>query len=197
VGATATSAKKRRPDERTLVKALSHPLRVRILALLNVRIASPSWLAYELGETLGNVSYHVGELVRFDCIELVRTEAVRGTTKHYYRATRRPYFDDAEWKRLPVSARQAVSGTVVQMIFDEFSDSAAAGKLDERTDRHLSRSPLILDELAWTEMNEILTESLDRVLRLQAAAKERIGAGEAQPIYAAMILAGFETEKPE
>jgi DNA-binding transcriptional ArsR family regulator len=191
-----TTLTKRRPGERTLVKALGHPLRVQILALLNVRTASPSCLSYELGESLGKVSYHVKELVKFDCIELVRTEAIRGTTKHFYRATRRPYFDDEEWTRLPLSARQSISGTVVQMIFDEFTASAVADKLDERTDRHLSRSPLILDELAWNEMNGVLVESLDRVLRLQAAAKERIGAGESEPIYAAMILAGIETEPP-
>jgi len=45
-------------DQR-LIKALGHPLRMSVLAILNARVASPSELAKELGEPLGNVAYHV------------------------------------------------------------------------------------------------------------------------------------------
>ena len=41
-----------------LFKALRHPLRVRILKVLNERASSPTKLADELNENLGNVSYH-------------------------------------------------------------------------------------------------------------------------------------------
>jgi DNA-binding transcriptional ArsR family regulator len=44
------------------VKALSHPLRVRILALLQERTASPRERADWLDATLGTVSYHVRTL---------------------------------------------------------------------------------------------------------------------------------------
>ena len=59
-------------DQR-VAKALSHPLRAHVLAILNERVASPNDMAEQLGEPLGNVSYHVKALVELDCIELVST----------------------------------------------------------------------------------------------------------------------------
>jgi DNA-binding transcriptional ArsR family regulator len=43
-------------DDARYVKAMSHPLRVRILALLDERTASPVELAGWLGATLGTVA---------------------------------------------------------------------------------------------------------------------------------------------
>jgi DNA-binding transcriptional ArsR family regulator len=70
-----------------LIKALSHSIRIRALEVLNTRIASPSELAKELGEPLGNVAYHVKILEENDAIELVRTAPVRGALEHFYRAS--------------------------------------------------------------------------------------------------------------
>ena len=55
-----------------LVKALAHPLRVRILGVLQDRVASPSDLAEELNAPLGNVSYHVRILAQLGLLKLVK-----------------------------------------------------------------------------------------------------------------------------
>jgi DNA-binding transcriptional ArsR family regulator len=73
-------------DQR-LIRALGHPVRMRALQVLNTRVASPSELAKELHEPLGNVAYHVKILEENDAIELVRTAPVRGALEHFYRAT--------------------------------------------------------------------------------------------------------------
>jgi DNA-binding transcriptional ArsR family regulator len=73
--------------DRRLIKALGHPIRVRALEILNARVASPSELAKQLGEPLGNVAYHVKILEENDAIELVRTAPVRGALEHFYRAS--------------------------------------------------------------------------------------------------------------
>src|SRR5215207_2028461 len=91
-----------------IVRALSHPVRHRVLVALNERVASPKELAAELGEPLGNVSYHTRVLAQLGCIELVSTTQRRGALEHYYRAVMRPYFDDAAWARIPVSTRRAL-----------------------------------------------------------------------------------------
>ena len=79
------------------VKALSHPLRVRILALLQERTASPRELAEWLDATLGTVSYHVRTLHDFGLIELVKTTQVRGAIAHHYKAKVRPRVSDEAW----------------------------------------------------------------------------------------------------
>ena len=84
-----------------LAKALSHPMRARILAILNERVASPNEIAEMIDERLPNVSYHVRALLELGCIELVSTAQRRGAIEHYYRAVVRPFFSDRDWKRLP------------------------------------------------------------------------------------------------
>jgi DNA-binding transcriptional ArsR family regulator len=53
-------------DDPRYVKAMSHPLRVRILAMLDERTASPVELAGWLGSSLGTVAYHVRTLQTID-----------------------------------------------------------------------------------------------------------------------------------
>ena len=100
-------------DDPRYVKAMSHPLRVRILALLDERTASPVELAGWLGATLGTVAYHVRTLERMGLIELMRETRVRGAVEHHYRATERPSVSDEAWATAPPIAKQAaVSGSL-------------------------------------------------------------------------------------
>lgn len=75
-------------DQR-LARALSHPLRVRILEILSERVASPNDLSTELGVDLGHIAYHTRTLDRCGCLELVDTAQRRGATEHFYRAADR------------------------------------------------------------------------------------------------------------
>jgi len=84
-------------DDPRYVKALSHPLRVRILALLEERTATPVKLAEVLSATLGTVSYHVRTLHQLGLIELVDETRHRGAVAHHYRAKARPKVTDEAW----------------------------------------------------------------------------------------------------
>src|SRR5919112_6130 len=57
-------------DDPRYVKAMSHPLRVRILAMLDERKASPHQLAGWLSASLGTVAYHVRTLEQLGLAEL-------------------------------------------------------------------------------------------------------------------------------
>src|SRR3954454_8746655 len=81
-------------DDPRYVKAMSHPLRIRILALLTERTASPVELAEWLDASLGVVAYHVRTLHRFGMIDLVKETRVRGAVEHHYRAKVRPRVSD-------------------------------------------------------------------------------------------------------
>jgi len=70
-----------------VVKALSHPTRVRILSLLGDReLVSPVELANEFGLALGTVGYHVRRLEALGFIELAKRTQRRGAVEHHYRA---------------------------------------------------------------------------------------------------------------
>jgi DNA-binding transcriptional ArsR family regulator len=161
-----------------LVKALSHPLRMRILARLNETVASPNELAKEFEESLPLVSYHVRILRELGCIELVRATPRRGAIEHHYRALSRPYLGDADWAQLPASARQGVSVTILTEAFDDVRQAVAAETVDARADRHLSHAPLVLDEQGWKDLNRRLAEVLDWALEQQGLSAGRLQDGE-------------------
>ncbi len=157
-----------------IAKALSHPMRARILMILNERVASPNEIADDIDERLPNVSYHVRALLDLGCIELVDTAQRRGAIEHYYRAVVRPFFSDSDWKRIPRSGRQAISDSILQIIWEDLSDSIKAGTFEARTDRHLTHSRMLLDEEGWKELTKYLSGVLAEVEKIESRSKARI-----------------------
>jgi DNA-binding transcriptional ArsR family regulator len=180
-----------------LAKALSHPMRARILAILNERVASPNEIAAMIDERLPNVSYHVRALQELECIELVRTAQRRGAIEHYYRALERPFFSDRDWKRLPKSGRQAITDVGLQMIWDDVSTAVRSGAFENRADRHLSRAPLTLDERGWTELNELLAKTLQQSEEISAKCVKRLTKSEADGIPTRLVMMHFEATGEE
>lgn len=168
--------KKKENVEQIVAKAFAHPLRVQILIILNERVASPNLLSQELDQSLNLVAYHVRVLEKYDCIELVDTKQRRGATEHFYRATRRQFLTDSEWARMPESLRPGLSGAMLRSLFEDIDEATKAGTFDELEDRHLSRTPMVVDQKGWKDVADLLAETLDRVLEIQAEANERLAA---------------------
>lgn len=179
-------------DPRVL-RALGHPLRQRILHALNTKVASPSALSEELGERLANVSYHVKILLENDAIELVKTEPVRGALEHFYRATMRPYLDDAHWARIPASTRRALFDSTLQRIWDEARDAAEAKQLDDPSS-HISHVRLSLDEQAYRELTDHLAQTLELAMRLEADSRRRKAGGHGTEHETVMALMQFRRD---
>jgi DNA-binding transcriptional ArsR family regulator len=176
-----------------LAKALAHPLRVQLLAALNEGVASPNELAKRLDEPLTNVSYHVRMLHDLDCIELVETEPRRGALEHYYRAIVRPFFGERDWKRLPKNARGSISDAVLQLVWDDAAEAIKSGLYDERADRHLSRSVLVVDEQGWDDLNDILAETLDRAMQIQADSASRASKSDGETFSVNLVMMSHPT----
>jgi hypothetical protein len=165
---------------------------LRLLTIFNERVASPSDLAAELGEPIGNVSYHTRILARLGCVELVKTKQVRGAVEHYYRAVVRPVFSDDDWAALPLSIRKSLAGAVLTEIADDMGASANNGGFD-RDEVHLSRTILTLDRQGWQDLNEALQGVVDRALEVQAQSAARLQSdGATDSEAAALVLMLFE-----
>lgn len=196
--ATSTNTNVRVPrseqdSETRMAKALAHPLRAKVLSLLNERVASPNELSRELNEPLGNVSYHVKALLELGCIELVDTAQRRGAIEHYYRALSRARLDESAFKKLPANVRNELTATLVQEAIQDAAQALKQGTIDERTDRHASNTRLTLDETAWKELQERLTGLYDRALELQAeSAKRREDGSGGEEILTTLTLLGYE-----
>ncbi|HSS05013.1 MAG TPA: winged helix-turn-helix domain-containing protein [Solirubrobacterales bacterium] len=184
--------KSKRGVNQALVKSLAHELRAEILAILNERMASPNELAKELDEGLSQVSYHVKVLKDYEVITLVKTEPRRGAVEHYYRATSRAYLTDRDWHELPETVREGMSADLFQAVVDDAVAAMEEGTFDDREDRHLSWTPLRLDEQAWASVQTLLNDTLKQVLKLNAEAAKRLAKSGAQEISASVSMIGYE-----
>jgi hypothetical protein len=127
-------------------------------------------------------------LRELDCIELVRTTPRRGAIEHHYRAMTRAYIDESTWAQIPASARKAVSGVGLDKMLTDIRAAMDADTFDARLDRHQSYSSLLLDELAWKELNVKLDEVLEWALEEQAKAAVRIADEGAEDMRARLML---------
>jgi DNA-binding transcriptional ArsR family regulator len=180
-----------------IAKALSHPMRGRILAILNERTASPNEIAEMINERLPNVSYHVRALLDLGCIELVDTAQRRGAIEHYYKALMRPFFSDSDWKRLPKSGRQSISDSALQTIWKDLSDAIEAGTFEARTDRHLSRSPMTLDNEGWRELVKLLEGVLVEAEKIETRSATRRQRSGDPGIPTRLVAMQFESPRDE
>jgi len=160
-------------DDPRYVKAMSHPLRVRILAMLDERKASPNQLAGWLGASLGTVAYHVRTLEQLGLIELVDETRVRGAVEHHYRAKARPVVTADGWAQAPPIAKQAAVGSSLDVIAEYARQSAASGGFD-REDAQLRRQLLQLDARGFTALSKAIDKLFEQVQKIEAASAERI-----------------------
>jgi DNA-binding transcriptional ArsR family regulator len=183
--------------EQIVAKAFAHPLRVQILIILNEKVASPNMLAQQLDESLNLVAYHVRVLEKYDCIELVDTKQRRGATEHFYRATRRQFLTASEWSRLPDSLRPGLSGAALKAAFDDVEEALDSGTFDELEDRHLSRTPLVVDQKGWEDTASLLSDALDRLLEIQAESGKRLAESKAESMLSKVVMLHFKSPAPK
>jgi DNA-binding transcriptional ArsR family regulator len=180
----------------SVAKALSHPLRSRILAALENRTASPSGLAEELGVSLGVVSYHVRCLHAFGFLRLVERVPRRGAVEHYYTAVAGPRMSSQAWESTPVVVKHAVLGTALDEIGNQASAAAEAGGF-EPAEAHLSRSPVTVDQEGWRRLADELDALTARIEQIASESRERLaGNGDDAARTATVAVMLFQPTAP-
>jgi DNA-binding transcriptional ArsR family regulator len=196
LGTTPTKdAEAAKPDfiSPQLAAAMSHPTRIQTMTILLERTASPREVAEEIGERLNNVTYHLNQLRKLGCIELVRTERVRGgrVVEHFYRATKRLYFDEAAWQALDERERVDLNGATLRMISQDITSSMAAGTFFADQSAHLCRAPMVVDPEGWREISEVLERATEALFEVEARVAERTAGDAPADIHARVQLLQF------
>lgn len=174
-----------------LVRALAHPLRLRILSVLERRIASPKELAHEIGAPLTHVSYHVRQLAQLGVIELERTTPRRGAVEHHYRLEARPSITDEGWRGAPEIAKQALVGAVLGQLSAEVNAAAAEAGFS-RDDAHLQRLSIELDDEGWQEASKALKAVVEDLQRIEEDARKRRKGPHPEGIATTAVVMLFE-----
>ncbi|MDQ3742382.1 MAG: helix-turn-helix domain-containing protein [Actinomycetota bacterium] len=159
-------------DDPRVVKALAHPIRMKILGILDERTATPKELAGALGLPLENVSYHVRTLKDFGFIKLEKTRQVRGAVEHHYKLAARPQIGNKLWEEIPRVMQEALIDANLSAFIEDLGRAAMEGGFD-LAEANLANYSLILDEEGVKEVDAILREAEDRIEQASQKAQKR------------------------
>jgi DNA-binding transcriptional ArsR family regulator len=155
------------------LRAISHPIRIRLLAMLEEEAASPVVLANKLEQPLGTIAYHVRTLYDLGLLKLVSTRQRRGATEHYYRTTAHPHATSETWEALDSVSKQRLLTATLARANDYATRSAAAGGFDAK-DANVSVSPLKLDKKGWSQLSKECRKLLAKAEQIEAEAATRM-----------------------
>jgi DNA-binding transcriptional ArsR family regulator len=159
--------------ETTLAAIVAHPTRARCFSILAERTASPVEIAQEIGKDVGHVGYHVRKLQEMNLIELVDERPVRGAVEHFYRAIARPIVDEKEFAAQSIEEREVFTRHFLQLHVTDLARAMDEHTFDERPNRWLVRTPMVVDEEGFVELATLHAELYERTLDIQARSDER------------------------
>jgi len=175
------------------------PIRLTIVTELNMREMSPPQFFREFGGgSVDMVRWHFKKLTEHGWLRKTKTAASDGTPgrpQNFYRATERAVIDTETWEALPVSVRGAFSARTLEQLGIQIGEALQVGTLDSRADRHLSWTPIVLDEQGWRERSQALADCFHAFEREQDRAKLRLQANGEIPLLMTVALAGFESPR--
>lgn len=190
----------------TICSVLKHPLRVRILEVLNEGPRSPSQFVEEglipkehfttYQQALSLASYHFRELEKEGCLEVVESIPRRGAVEHVYRGMARVFFDDAEFEAMPKATRRKLSRISLQALIARADRAVSTATFDARPDRHLTWMPMQLDERGWEEVIDTLATTFGELTQIRHDAKDRLAASGEEVVPATVAMLGFESPAP-
>jgi DNA-binding transcriptional ArsR family regulator len=182
-----------------LAAAMSHPTRLRVMTVLVERTATPREIALEMGEPLNNVTYHIDVLKELECIDLVEVKQSQGgrVAEHFYRATEVAYIDADGWAELDASEKLDVTTGILRLASQDLNEAMAAGTFYDPDDAHLSRTPLEVDRQGWGEVDEVMDEALERLLRVKDKIADRCRRSDAETFLTKVHIFHFRSPSPK
>lgn len=158
-----------------ILRALSHPVRRRILRSLVDRQASASMLSREFEMDLGVVSYHLNQVLAKECgvVEMVEAVPRRGAIEKFYR------LEPDAWADVPAGAGpQAASAGGLRMMSLGECLLEAVEAMDGDTFALLEGSawewfPVTVDSKAWKAIGRARKEFNQAVAAAVAESSER------------------------
>jgi DNA-binding transcriptional ArsR family regulator len=175
---------------------ISHEITVKTLILIADDVRSPKEIGERLCISTPKASHHLKKLERLGLAELVEEREVGGAIQHFYRAVIRPIMGDDEWDKLSINERQLYSIWIFQLILADAAQSFDAELFDSYSNRHLSRSPLLVDRQGLGEVAAIQTKAMHDFFEVVArSAERRIESGE-EAIHLISAMMCFPLPEP-
>lgn len=179
---------------RSIVRALSHPLRIFILGSLEDRSRTPGGLAGLLDVEMPVLAYHLKVLSDSELVRPVdKSLSSRGQELLYELVTPPlPFTKLLPPKDAQATPRGNTSGPIIQVLLEGGIAAIQAGILDTDGANHLSHISAVLDVRGWQEVATILLDAEKHISQTMAYAARRLGANT-DGVQVTVVLAGVPT----
>lgn len=182
-------------------RALSHPIRVKILMGMNapVRKLSPSEFSEEAGVSMGLSAYHFRELAKAGCIEVVERVQRRGATEHRYYPVKRAMAWTREWEALGAAVKQSLAAVALGGACEVIGEAVDQGTFESLPDSILAWDVMRVDMEGWEKGHGILARALAELIEVGDECAERVaGLPEGKVFLLSYLVSSFESpERPE
>jgi DNA-binding transcriptional ArsR family regulator len=182
-----------------LAVVFADPIRLKVVTELFRREMSPSQF-HELygGGTLSRVDRHFKKLAHHGWLRLVREARGgrrRGGVEHFYRAPELAVIEEEMWAPLPPAVRAEYSWRTFEQFAERVEEAMAAGTFDARSERHLTWTPLVLDEQGRSQILIAAMRLFRSLLEEQADAKVRMADSGEKPMESTAGIAVFDSPR--
>lgn len=177
-------------------RALSHPIRVRILMGMNapVRKLSPSEFSEEAGVSMGLSSYHFRQLAKAGCIEVVEEIQRRGATEHRYYPVKRALAWTREWETLGAAVRQSLAATALGGACEVIGEAIDQGTFEGLPDSIMAWDVMRVDTEGWEKAHAILARTVTELIALGDECAERVTDLPPEQVFlVSYLLSSFES----
>jgi len=192
---TGRTGQRSKSIEEVVAYAVGHRIRVQVLTILSEGVFSPDEIAQIIGEPTNKVSHHVKELLDAGSIELAKTEPVRNTLQHYYRAVEMPYYSDEEMAAMTPQQRQVTYGLVLQTVMAEAMAAFWAGKMHSDPRVWLTSCWFNVDEQGREEIADEQARSWERVREIETESINRCAVSGEDATSVVVAQLGFKRER--
>lgn len=175
------------------IKAMANSMRVQLLTIFNERVSSTTGIARELGVEPSEIQYDVEVLRKLGRIEVVEERKRRGAVEVFYKATERAHLDGLEWPTVPDPLKGGLRASLLKSIMDDATIAIAEDTYDSLDKAHMSWTPLIVDEIGWERLTEILRVALEEVLAVSQDSAERLAAEDAEGVSCTISMLGYRS----
>jgi hypothetical protein len=117
---------------------------------------------------------------------------VRGSTEHFYKASKRILFHSDEWSGLPEIFKNGIAARALSDFLNASREAVEAGTFAARDDSQFNWLTIRVDELGWVKAVNIIADALEALLALEKECEPRLEVG-AEPVNATIGLGAYES----
>ena len=117
---------------------------------------------------------------------------LHGANLYEFRAAAPNISESDIFRGIPTSARTGQSWGAIQPFIETSIAAIDAGTFNSRFDRHLSLTPLLVDEIGWVQVNRALRTFEETLVSLEAGFAHRSRGNRSKGFSAAFLAASFQ-----